>query len=222
MPAPVPPAKSRPLLWASISAVVLLCAAALLALFLEPRNIPLKTGVLLPHPRPVVDFTLQGAEGTPVTRSDLRGHWTLVFSGYTHCPDVCPTTLAALAQVFQKLGDFRQQLHMLFISVDPKRDTPQLLARYVHAFNPGFAAATGSEQQLKKLGRNLGFAFSYAPSTDGNPNDYLVNHSAVILLINPEAQLAGFFSPPIKIKAMATDLRHVIAGTAVDPAPTQP
>lgn len=199
--------------------ILLLCAAALLALLLEPRNVVLKSGVLLPQPRPVIDFSLQGTGGQPFTRADLRGHWTLIFSGYTHCPDVCPTTLAALSQVFGKLDDLRPRLRMRFISVDPRRDPPPLLARYVHAFDPDFAAATGSQAQLKALGRNLGFAYSYAPSTDGNPDDYLVNHSAVMMLINPKAQLAGYFSPPIKIADMATDLRHIVAGTAVDPNP---
>ncbi len=212
MPTHAKRSSALPYVWAAVAVVLVLCAVALLALLLEPHKISLKTGVILPQPKALIDFHLQSADGHPFTNTDLHGHWTLIFTGYTHCPDVCPTTLAGLSQVVDKLGTDKSRLRILFISVDPRRDSPHLLLNYVHAFNPAFTGATGSQAQLKALGRNLGFAYSYEPSIKGNPDNYVVNHSAGIMLINPQAQLDGFFSPPIEVSAMAADLRQVIDG----------
>jgi len=215
MPPSTPP-KRRRTPWATLTAIVILTLGAAIYLLWPTGARTLQTGVLLPQTRAVPAFTLHTADGT-LTPADLSGHWTLLFTGYTHCPDVCPTTLAALAQVFAALGDDRDRVKLWFISVDPRRDAPKPLQAYVHAFDAHFIGATASVPQLKTLGHALGFAFSYGPPIKGDADDYEVNHSAAIMLIDPQGRLAGFFSPPVKIQPMAADLHHIIHGTAVDP-----
>lgn len=215
MPVRPQPPSSNPYRWAALAVIVMPCIIAIMALWPKPDHLDLKTGALLPMPKTLIQFDLQNADGKPFTNADLNGRWTLIYTGYTHCPDVCPTTLAALAQVVGKLGSDTDRLRVLFLSVDPKRDKPPLLLKYAHAFNPAFIAATGSQTQLKALGHNLGFTYSYEPPTKGDPDDYVVNHSSGMMLVNPDGQLYGYFSLPIQVSAMAADLRHVIdnAGT---------
>jgi protein SCO1/2 len=168
----------------------------------------IQSGTLLPQPRAVPDFTLQGADGKPYTRADLRGHWTLIFPGYTYCPDVCPTTLAELKAVYGKLGGDADKLQILFLSVDPERDTPQRLASYVHTFDPRFRAATGPVPALEKLGGELGFVFNKVPGK--TPDSYLMDHSASMMLIDPQAQLAGYVVPPFTVEGLTSDLKSLI------------
>src|SRR5205807_555248 len=96
----------------------------------------LKSGTLLPAPRPVVAFALTAEDGARFTNAQLDGHWNLIFTGYTHCPDVCPTTLNILKNTVARLGAQADAVQILFLSIDPERDTPEALAHYVHYFNP--------------------------------------------------------------------------------------
>jgi protein SCO1/2 len=166
------------------------------------------TITLLPSPRPVDNFTLSGADGKPFTHSDLRERWTLIFAGYTYCPDVCPTTLTQLKETMTKLGDDAGSLQILFLSVDPERDTPERLAKYVHYFDPRFRAATGPVPALENLGKALGFVFAKVPGK--TPDSYTIDHSAAMMLVNPQAQLAGYIVPPFATDALAHDLKAVM------------
>ena len=125
-----------------------------------PVRPPLQTAVMYPNPLPVAEFSLQRTDGTQLDQSGLRGHWTIAFFGFTHCPDICPTTLATFKQVWAELGrqGITDRVQFLFVSVDPERDTPEKLAAYVEFFSRDFVAATGPDEQLNRLTRSLGIA----------------------------------------------------------------
>lgn len=148
-----------------------------------------------PLPRKVSDFTLTNNHNQPMTNADLNGQWTLAFVGYTYCPDICPTTLAALNQAYPKIVATvsEQPIKVWFISVDPKRDTIERLAEYVGFFNSEFIGATAEHKQLYPLVRSMGMMYSMSESTD-EPN-YLVNHSGSVVVINPLSQVIGRFKP---------------------------
>ena len=197
------------------TAVLLVALAAGLGLWLGARLFgaaapPLTQAALMyPAARSIPDFTLQRADGKPLTQKDWQGRWTLVFFGYTHCPDVCPTTLATLKQVWTKLdATTRQHLAVNFISVDPQRDTPEQLGKYVAFFSPDFVAATGSDEVLAPLTRALGLLYMRAPEKDG---EYAVAHSAQVILVNPRGQVAGMFRPPLDPAKMTAALALLAA-----------
>lgn len=148
-----------------------------------------------PMPRALSDFTITKHTGESFTNIHLQGKWTLAFVGYTFCPDICPVTLAELNKVYPQLSALatNNALQVWFLSVDPKRDTIERLNEYVNYFNPEFAATTGPHEQLFPLVRSMGMMYSMSESTD-NPN-YLVDHSASIVVINPDGNVVGRFKP---------------------------
>jgi protein SCO1/2 len=133
-------------------------------------------------------------DGEAFTNEDLKGRWTLVFFGYTHCPDICPITMNVLAAAKQKATvDFPQ---VVLISVDPQRDSVELLAEYVRYFDPEFIGVTGDENMIEAMTLQTSVVYMKVPGASGNENDYLVDHSSSILLINPEGKLAAFLKAP--------------------------
>lgn len=192
----------------SLAAAGALLLGLFAALSLRPQAAEFRSGTLLETPRAISDFALIGGDGQPFTKADLQGHWSLIFAGYTFCPDVCPTTLATLKAMQAKLGPDAQRLQVVFLSVDPERDTPPRLAQYVRYFSPDFRAATGEVPALEKLGENLGFVF--AKVLGATPETYLMDHSAALMLVDPKAELAGYLTPPFKAEAMAADLKPLL------------
>lgn len=172
------------------------------------RARPLVSGSLLPQPRPIADFALTGDDGRPFTRAGLLGRWTVVFVGYTHCPDVCPTTLSRLKAAKARLGADGARLAVLFVSVDPERDTPDHLGRYVRYFDKDFRAVTGPVDALTALGRQLGFVFVKNPGAEGE--GYGIDHSAELILLDPKARLAGYLTPPFQAETLAADLGTIL------------
>jgi protein SCO1/2 len=148
-----------------------------------------------PLPRKLSDFTISKHTGDTFTNTDLQGKWTLAFVGYTFCPDICPVTLAEINNVYPQLKAAEEStpLQIWFLSVDPKRDTVDRLNEYINYFNSDFVAATGPHEQLFPLVRSMGMMYSMSESTD-NPN-YLVDHSASIVVINPDGNVVGRFKP---------------------------
>lgn len=148
-----------------------------------------------PKPRQLVEFELLTSEHKPMTNQALENQWTLAFVGYTFCPDICPTTLAALNRAYSDIAAIESEfpVKVWFLSVDPKRDTPERLADYVQFFNAEFIAATGEHKQLYPLVRSMGMMYAMAGDTSA-PN-YLVDHSGSIVLINPIGQVVGRFKP---------------------------
>ncbi|HZV38295.1 MAG TPA: SCO family protein [Pseudoxanthomonas sp.] len=161
-------------------------------------------------PRPLPAFSLRQSDGTQLTSGELNGHWTVVFLGFTSCPDVCPTTLAELAQAqkqWQALPDGTRP-RVLFVSVDPERDTPTRIGEYAHGFSTDTLAATADVPALEEFARALGFVFMKVPGAHfaENPQDYSMDHSANLAVIDPQGRMAGMIRPPFQPKTIASDM----------------
>ncbi len=165
------------------------------------RPLALRAGIALPDPRPIADFAFVDEDGRPFRRENLEGRWSLLFTGFTHCPDVCPTTLALMAELRRRLD--RDDLQFVFVSVDPERDTPEVVARYLAHFDPAFVGATGARAEMERFTAALGLAQVRNPGVD---DDYTVDHSTALVLIDPEARIAGYFQAPHRRDALAADL----------------
>jgi protein SCO1/2 len=163
----------------------------------------LQNAVLYPAPRSVPEFHLDQANGQPLDLAFWHGHWNIVYFGYTSCPDVCPTTLAVFKQAWNELGVLKEKVRFDFVSVDPQRDAPEQLAKYVAFFSPDFIAATGSDEELTKLTRALGLM--YARTTDAN-GAVQVDHSGSAVIVDPHGRLVGMFRPPFTAGQIAADL----------------
>jgi protein SCO1/2 len=150
--------------------------------------------MLWPQPRPIMPFKLFDHHGADLGVDQLKGHWSLMFFGFTHCPDVCPTTMMLLNKVVSTIEPQARVPSVYFISVDPERDVPSVLSDYVSYFNPDFIAATGEPAQLAYFARQLGVL--YVRDEGVTENDYLLDHSASILLVDPQARIVGVFSTP--------------------------
>jgi protein SCO1/2 len=162
---------------------------------------------LFAQPRPLPAFRLDTVGGA-LAPKDLAGHWTLVFIGFTHCPDVCPTTLAELAKAQKAWAALpaatRPQL--LFVSVDPDRDPPERIAEYAHFFHPDTRVATAREPALQDFVQSLGMVYMKVPTQGG---DYSMDHSATLVLLDPQGRQAGLVRPPLDPQAIAADLAQL-------------
>lgn len=188
--------------------ILIAAVAAGLGLWFGARMLgappPLQAALLYPAPRTLPEFHLTRSNNTPLTLADWKGHWTVAFFGYTNCPDVCPTTLATFKQVWKLLDPLSaQKLRFDFVSVDPARDTPEKLTRYVGYFSPDFIAATGSDEELTALTHSLGLVYSINKTDNG---DYSVDHSASAVIIDPQGRQVGMFRPPFDAVKIAADL----------------
>ncbi|SBV36333.1 putative /SenC family protein [uncultured Stenotrophomonas sp.] len=174
--------------------------------------------IFYPTPRALPDFSLSQSDGTRLIPGELRGHWTLVFLGFTSCPDVCPTTLAELARAQKQWETIPESLRprVVFVSVDPERDTPARLGEYAHAFHKDTLAATADVPSLERFATPLGLVFQKAPGKNfkANPNDYSMDHSASIAVLDPEGRLAGLMRPPFDPQAIASDLTKLTGKSA--------
>lgn len=204
----------RPNRLALVAASVLALMVGLLAAVVvyAPRNTELESGVLLNQPREIRAFELTRASGGSFTPTDLAGQWSLVFAGFTHCPDICPATLNLLKSVSASLEEAGTPVQVVFVSIDPERDTPAVLSGYVGYFDPDFVATTGSASQLTDLMGSLGLIYAKVPqggSTDENA--YTMDHSTALVLINPQGQIAGYFPGPHRIETLTADLKQVLS-----------
>ena len=199
-----------------IVAIVLagiLAGAATAQYFWRAQGTPpeLEQAVLFSETRALPAFALLDQAGRPFGPEQLRGHWTLLFFGFVNCPDVCPTTLATLAAARKSLADLpdAEQPAVTLVSVDPGRDTPEVLARYVAHFDPSFTGITGSTDAINGLASALGVAVIVGPAAaDGS---YTVDHSAAIFLVNPEGRIAALFGTPHEAGTIARDFRRIVA-----------
>ena len=174
---------------------------------------PALVGILREAPAALPDFELRDHNGAAFGRAELHGRWTLLFFGYTSCPDICPTTMLTLRELAAELrrrGDPLPQV--VLVSVDPARDGAEQLARYVAHFDPAFVGATGSDDQLRALAVPVGAMYERdAPGADGA---YQVAHSASIFLVDPEARALAAFSPPHQPATIADQLATIRARRA--------
>ncbi|MET0378180.1 MAG: SCO family protein [Spongiibacteraceae bacterium] len=159
--------------------------------------------------RDIGDFALVDDTGKPFVPANLQGKWTLLYFGFTYCPDVCPTTLALLSQFYNQLPpEFSADTQIALVSVDPARDTPQKLHEYVHYFNPVFRGVTGEFLDLQKFATSLNVPFVKVP---GGGDNYQVEHSGNVVLINPDGYYVGFFKSPQTLENLTktyTSVRH--------------
>jgi protein SCO1 len=169
----------------------------------------LKTVRLLSKRRELPAFTLQQSDRTQLIPGELRGHWTLVFLGFTFCPDICPTTLAELAQAQKQWETLPENTRprVLFVSVDPERDTPEKIGEYAHAFHKHTFAATADIPTLERFAKSLSLVFAKVPLGPNLPPDqYTIDHSGALVLLDPQGRMAGVIQPPFQPQAIAEDL----------------
>jgi protein SCO1/2 len=176
-----------------------------------PPSIELVTGTYLTPSRPLPDFSLIDHRGQAFGSANLRGHWTLMFFGYTNCPDFCPTTLTTLAAMEKRLraAGAPQLPQVVFMSVDAKYDTPARLAKYVPYFDPDFVGITAADQPaIEAVARKLGVAVVITPRADGT---YTVDHSGSIFVLNPDGRLAAVLSGPFTSDTLTDDFQRIVA-----------
>lgn len=168
-----------------------------LYLLLQQQGEP-KQALVYPKARNLAEFELLDQYGNTVKREQLFKQWTLAFVGYTYCPDICPLTLAKLAGVQPELAAMvKEPLKIWFISVDPQRDTPEQINQYVNYFQqPALLGVTAGHDQLFPFVRQLGLMYALSSNAEGN---YLVDHSASVVLINPQGQLVAMFKPEMVV-----------------------
>jgi len=205
--------KLRLLLWFAAATATAVFAAYYVADRMEPKEPPaeerVQTAEQVAREAVTGEFTLVGADGGLVSDTDFRGKWLLIFFGYTHCPDVCPTSLATMALIVDQLGEAAATLQPLFISVDPARDTPEIVAEYAAAFHPRIVGLTGSEEQVAAAARSHRVYYSKVPPSDGaeSADDYAVAHTAHLYLMDPDGVYATVFSPTDTVEAIVSAIR---------------
>jgi protein SCO1 len=186
-------------------------AAASLLWRHAPANVDLATGTLLTPSRELKDFSLIDQRGQAFGPANLRGHWSLMFFGYTNCPDFCPTTLATLAAMEKRMraADAPVLPQVIFVSVDARRDTPAQLAKYVPYFDPGFIGLTAADQpSIEAVAKNLGVAVVIQPAAaDGN---YTVDHSGAIFVLGPDGRIAAILTGPFSTAALQGDFQRIV------------
>lgn len=167
--------------------------------------------VVLNSPRIFSDFELVDHQGEVFNQERLQDVWSIVFFGFTHCPDICPTTLATLNDTYSKLKDReRERLQIVMISIDPERDTVEKLAQYVPYFNDEFIGVTGNKHLIRRLTAELNIAYNQVPLDSG---DYTVDHSTQLVLINPKGHYHGFFKAPHNEIKLRSTWRSIVGSS---------
>ncbi len=166
--------------------------------------------LLFSSPRLLPTVALTRHDGTGFTTEQFKGAWNLINFGYTFCPDICPTNMMLLGQVARQLEEEQKPMPQVYmVTVDPARDTPDLLKGYISYFNPTFKALSGDESVIASLARQLNNLFSRAPG--GDDDVYFVDHSDNMAILNPEGQFVGIFRPPHKLSDLTTVLTDLMA-----------
>lgn len=160
-------------------------------------------------PRLLSDFTLTSHTGELVSLSDFRGRSVLMFFGYTHCPDVCPTTLANYKRVKQALGTKAADTAFVFVSVDGLRDTPDVLADYLALFDPSFIGLMGDDAALQQMGAEFGLQYSAPPAGSSPDDNYMVEHTSPSFLIDADGYLRLVYFYGTEPDAMAAGIQHI-------------
>ena len=194
---------------AAIAAAAGIAGMYLARILTQPAAVQLESGTALPQPAPLAAFSLVDTQGATITPAELRGRPTLVFFGFTYCPDVCPTTLALLtstqkqlAPEYEKLGGLRVAL----ITVDPERDTPGQLGKYISSFGGDLIGLTGNPPEIVKAQKSFGVASSRVDLAGGG---YTMDHSATVFVLDAQARRVAVFTPPLRSEALMRDLRKL-------------
>jgi protein SCO1 len=170
-------------------------------------------GTILSPARKIAVPALVKDNGEMLRIDDLSGQWHLLFFGYTHCPDICPTTMGVLAQAKKTAKTNDQEFPgVVFISVDPERDKVETLGQYVRYFDKDFIGVTGDPALVKALALQMSVVYLKMPAADGSADDdYLVDHSSALLLLDPQGRLKAFLNPPHDPSTILHDVQTVIS-----------
>ena len=203
-----PQARFISIAFIGIALIAGICAALVWRNAAAP--VELATGAYIHPNRALPDFSLVDTRGQTFGSAQLRGHWSMMFFGYTNCPDFCPTTLTTLAALEKRLraeaAPVRPQV--IFMSVDAARDTPQQLAKYVPYFDPEFIGLTAASQSdVEAVAARLGVSVIITPHSDGT---YTVDHSGAIFVLNPEGKLAAVLTGPFAVGDLDSDFRRIV------------
>ena len=166
--------------------------------------------VLRPEPKPLQAFELTDQYQQPFNLERLQGKWSFVFFGYTYCPDICPTTLSTLTAVVRQLQTDPQDMpdtQVVFVSVDPQRDTPDVIEGYLKYFSEAFQGITGAQQDIDNLARQFGAGYMKEP--EAAPGQYLVSHTSSIFLVDPNGRLLAAFPPPHDPDTIVEQFRQI-------------
>lgn len=200
----------------ALVSVAVMAAATGLAIGLLAGRAPqpaLRALTLLPEPKAVAEFELTQADGTRFGLGDLSGAWSLLFLGFTSCPDVCPSTLYDLDRMDDRLDNAGPGApggwQVVFVSVDPERDDPEKLRRYVRHFDPDFRGVSGTHPQLSGLAGQLGLSYQVEEHA-ADAETYAVIHSGAVVLVDPQGRLRGAFTPPLDPDLMTQDLESLM------------
>ena len=179
---------------------------------LSPKEMVANGAVMFSVPREISPLSLIDQNQQPFTKTRFADKWTLVFFGFTHCPDICPTTLAQFNQVSEILADteYAADTQFLLVSLDPIRDTPEKLKPYVEYFNSDFIGVTGDFLSIHRLAKQLNVAFQKVV-TDAETGEYTVDHGGNVALINPQGHYHGFYKPPLDVDRMVLTYKSVRA-----------
>jgi protein SCO1 len=200
---------------AAVVAIVAIAGGMLLSRMVLERGAggpTLAKATLLEPARPLPPMSFVDQQGQPFGPERLRGRWSILFFGFTHCPDVCPTTLALLAAVEKQLADLpnEQRPQIILMSVDPQRDTPEQLARYIKSFSPSFTGVTGEQAAMHEFALKLGVPVAITQLPGGG---YTVDHSAAIFIVDPSGSLRALSSTPHNVPIIASDYRSIVAAS---------
>ena len=180
---------------------------------MSSEELRLNGAVVLDKPRIFSDFELLDHRGELFDIARLQGTWTILFFGFTHCPDICPTTMAVLNDTYSNLKDAeKQRLQVVMISLDPERDTVTKLAEYVPYFNAEFIGVTGNKHLIRRLTAEINIAYNRVPLGEG---DYTVDHSTQLVLINPKGHYHGFFRAPHNETTLRSTWRSISASSGL-------
>ncbi|WP_058505164.1 SCO family protein [Legionella nautarum] len=206
----------------TLTVIVLLGFVALIAGLFVSQHLPFKKkidpnnfhGTLLEKPREVNQFSLTGIDNQVFNNASLQGQWTIIFFGFTNCGYVCPTTMTKLNKMYRLLEEkqVKPLPKIVMISIDPERDNLDKLNHYVKAFNPDFYGARGDDEMIKQMTREMGIA--YAKVTAPNAQDsesYDMQHSAALMLFNPQGELMAFFTTPHRADLLAKDYQLLVS-----------
>jgi protein SCO1/2 len=211
-----PPAVTRRMFVAAIALGLAMLVSFLFSRYFAYRNVQENFyGQALVPAKPAFDFHLVDQDGKEFRLSQMRGKTVLFTFGFTHCPNVCPTTLSDLAKVYQALpANVRPKVQVLFISIDPHRDKPETMKSYVPYFNDSFLGLTGTEAQLADAAKAYGAFYEIVHDSGANPEVYTVNHSALTYLISPDGKWKVLynFDQLSDSKKMVQDIEQVVTG----------
>jgi len=174
-----------------------------------PAGPELQAVRLFPQPRELPPFALQQSDGTQLVPGELHGHWTLVFLGFTHCPDVCPTSMIEMAEARRLLGADGERLQGIFISVDPERDTPEIMREYMDSFDPSFLALHVSAEALPELAKR--FRIVYQKVEGPTPTSYTMDHSAGSYVYDTQGRVRLYERYGSGAQALADDVKKLLS-----------